>query len=126
MSLQPLSNEEMKIVRQVWLHGPASVRQIHEQMSTEYKVDFRTVQTQLRRLESKGYLVAFREGKNLVYKTKAKQKSVIRKTLNDFVDRLFGGDSVEMMQHMLSQSDLSSEDINELRKLLNQQEPKDD
>ena len=123
MSLQPLSNEEMKIMRHVWLHGPASVRLLHERMQEEYDVDFRTVQTQLRRLESKGYVVSSREGKNLVYKTKARKQSVIKKTLGDLVDRLFGGNSAEMMQHMLSQSDLSAEEIEQLRNMLDQQEP---
>jgi len=126
MSLQPLSNEEMKIVRQVWLHGPATVRLIHEELLAEYDVDFRTVQTQLRRLDAKGYIVAIRDGKNLVYKTRAKKKSVIRRTLNDFVDRLFGGNSVELIQHMLSSTDLTTEDIKELSELLEQKESKDD
>ncbi len=126
MSLQPLSNEEMKIVRQVWLNGPATVREIHEQLLNEYEVDFRTVQTQLRRLESKGYIVAISNGKNLVYKSKARKQSVIKKTLGDFVDRLFGGNSVEMMQHMLSQSDLTADEISELRKLLDQQESRNE
>lgn len=49
-----LSKWEMDVARVVWEIGPASVREVHEHLSEQREIDFTTVQTYLRRMESKG------------------------------------------------------------------------
>ncbi len=49
-----LSKKEIKVADLLWEMVPASVRQIHEALSTERQMDLATDQTYLRRLETKG------------------------------------------------------------------------
>ena len=53
----------------------------------------RTVQTFLRRLETKGYLKAVRDGRSIVYSPRVRPGKVIHEAVKDFVTRLFGGEA---------------------------------
>ena len=55
-----LAKSELEVLRLVWKLGEATVRQVLDALHEDRKLDFWTVQTYLRRLESKSYLVATR------------------------------------------------------------------
>ena len=44
-------------------------------------------------------------------------EEVIKKTIGDLVQRLFGGNPVPLMQHLALHSEISDEDIEKLREL---------
>jgi len=44
---------------------------------------------------------------------------VIRETVDDLVARLFGGDAMPLMQHLVEETNFSEQDIQKLRELLN-------
>ena len=62
-----LSKGEMEVARILWEKAPASVRQIHEALPADRQMDFATVQTYLRRLESKGYAKSTLDGRIRIY-----------------------------------------------------------
>ena len=113
-----LSKGEMEVARLLWDRKSATVREIHEALPPERPLDFTTVQTYLRRLESKGYVTSKLDGRTRVYKPKIKPRTVIRETVDDLVDRLFGGDTLPLVRHLIEDRGLSDEEIAELRRLL--------
>ena len=113
-----LSKGEMEVARVLWELGSASVRQVHGALPADRKIDFTTVQTYLRRLESKGYAKAKLDGRVRIYAPRVKPRTVIRETVNDLVDRLFGGDALPLMQHLIEERGISDKDMTRLRKLL--------
>lgn len=113
-----LSKGELEIARLLWEIGPATVRQAFEALPKSRKMDFTTVQTYLRRLESKGYASSKLEGRLRVYASKAKARTVIRDTVNDLVQRLFGGEKLPLVRHLIEDGDIEAEDLAELRKLI--------
>jgi predicted transcriptional regulator len=113
-----LSKGEMEVVRVLWDLGTATVRQVHEALPAERRMDFTTVQTYLRRLESKGYAKAALDGRTRVYSVRVKPRTVIRETLDDLVDRLFGGETLPLVRHLIEDRGISDAEIAELRKLL--------
>ena len=72
----------------------------------------------LRRLEAKGYVTHVAEGRAHVFSPAADRQEVIRRTVGDFVDRLFGGDPVPLMLHLADSSKLSADEIKRLKELL--------
>ena len=66
------------------------------------------MQTYLRRLEEKGYLNARLEGRNRVYSPKVRPSTVIRETVGEMVDLLFGGDTMPLMKHLVEDRKFSS------------------
>ena len=117
-----LSKGELQVARALWGLKHGTVREVHEVLSDSCSMEFSTVQTYLRRLEKKGYLKTKLEGRTRVYSPRVQPRTVIRETVNDVVTRLFGGDSLPLMEHLIEDRGLSGEDISKLRSLLDQLE----
>jgi predicted transcriptional regulator len=117
-----LSKAEMEIARIVWNLGEATVRQVFEALSTERDIDFATVQTYLRRLDTKGYLRTKRQGRALVYRPRVRPDDVIRETVDDLVNRLFDGEAIPLLHHLIRDRSISKNDIQQLREMIDQLE----
>ena len=117
-----MSKAELEIARIVWELKDAGVRQIYEALPAGRDIDFATVQTYLRRLEEKGYLNVRLEGRSRVYSPKVRPQTVIRETVSEMVDLLFGGDSMPLMKHLVEERPFSRDDIEQLRQLLDRLE----
>jgi len=118
-----LSKAEMEVAHIVWTLQGATVRAVLEALPANRNVDYKTVQTYLRRLEAKGYLSSKRDGRSLVYSASVRPKLVIRETVHDFVGRLFGGEALPLVEHLIREEGLSQTDIGRLRELLDELEP---
>lgn len=117
-----LSKAELEIARLVWELKSASVRQVFDALPENRTVDFTTVQTYLKRLEEKGYLKVRLESRSRIYSPRVKPRTVIRETVDDLVKRLFGGEAMPLVKHLVEESEFSPEDIDQLRALLNRLE----
>lgn len=125
MSERPaLSRGEMEVARLLWDLKEASVREVHQAFPQGRETEFTVVQTYLRRLESKGYVTSRLEGRTKIYRPKIKPRTVISETVNDLVDRLFGGEKLPLIQHLIEDQSHSDEDIRQLRELLDRMEDK--
>lgn len=122
----PLSKAELEVARVLWELGEATVRQAHDALSGTRKIDFATVQTYMRRLEAKGYARTWLSGRTRVYAPRVKPATVIRETVDDLVERLFGGETLPLMQHLIEDRGVSSEDLAQLRSLMDRLEEESD
>lgn len=121
-----LSKGEMEVARILWEIGPATVRAIYDALPAERAMDFATVQTYLRRLETKGYASSRLDGRVRIYAARTKQRTVIRETVDDFVERLFGGETMPLVRHLIEERGIEADELAELRSLverLEKQEP---
>lgn len=122
--IQPaLSPAETEILRLLWQLESGTVKNVFEQLPPSRKIVYATVQTLLRRLEQKGYVTHKQKGKAYVFMPTAQPNEVIKRTVGDFVDRLFGGDPLPLMLHLAEKSGLNEKDVNRLRKLIDKHEP---
>ena len=96
-----LSKGELTVARAVWRLEEGTVGLIHQEVCRNTEMDYATVQTYLRRLEAKDYLRVRREGRNKVYSAKVRASKVIRDTVHDLVERLFDGEVVAMVNHLV-------------------------
>jgi BlaI family penicillinase repressor len=112
-----MSPAETEVLRLVWQAREATVQEVYEALPVGRQVTYVTVATLLRRLEEKGYLKHRRRGKAFVYAPAARKEEVIRRTIGDLVERLFGGNPVPLMQHLAQHSGITDEDIERLKKL---------
>lgn len=118
-----LSKGEMEVARVLWDLGKGTVREVHAAFPAERAIDFTTVQTYLRRLETKGYVRAALEGRTRVYTPRVRPQTVIRETLDDLVERLFGGETFPLVRHLIEDRGISDADLAELRRLLDKRKP---
>jgi len=114
----PLSKGEMEVARVLWELGRGTVREVHEAFPTGRGIDFTTVQTYLRRLEVKGYVVGKLEGRTRIYSPCVQPRKVIGQTVNELVERLFGGETMPLVRHLVEDRGISATDLAELRTLI--------
>lgn len=69
-------------------------------------------------LEEKGYLTHKVEGKAHVFRPAVKREAVVKRTVRDFLDRLFGGDPRPLMQFLAREGQIDAQDLEELGKLI--------
>ncbi|MEM8679890.1 MAG: BlaI/MecI/CopY family transcriptional regulator [Planctomycetota bacterium] len=123
---KPLSKAEMEIARILWGLGEATVRQVHDALPSTRDLDYTTVQTYLARLESKGYLKYNIVDRSKVYSARIRPGRVIGEAIDDFVSALFGGESLPLIRHLLSQQDITAAELEELRRLIDTAREADD
>lgn len=117
-----LSKGELEVARVVWELKQATVRAVYNQLAHVRDIDFTTVQTYLRRLEEKGYLNVRMEGRVRSYSPKVRPRTVIRETVNDLVDRLFAGNSMPLVRHLVEDNRFTDGEIEQLRELIDRLE----
>jgi predicted transcriptional regulator len=115
--LPALSPSETEILRLVWLLDKATVQDVCDKLPAKRKIAYATVQTLLRRLEKKGYLKHRIRGKAHVFFAAVKSENVIKRSVNDFLDKLFGGDPVPLMQYLAEHGKIDAGDIEKLKQL---------
>jgi BlaI family penicillinase repressor len=116
--LSATSPAETEILRLVWQLKRATVQEVCHQLPATRKIAYATVQTLLRRLEKKGYLKHDVEGKAHVFYPSVERERVIRRSVSDFLDQLFGGDPIPLMHYLAQHGKVSAEDIEELKRLV--------
>ena len=129
MDRPALSKGEMEVAATLWDVSPATVRTVYDaivqrrgQDRSAGEIDFTTVQTYLRRLETKGYASSKLSGRIRVYASRTKPRTVIRDTVNDLVDRLFGGQAMPLVRHLIEDRGIGQDELDELRQLLDRLE----
>jgi BlaI family penicillinase repressor len=115
--LPALSPAETEILRLVWHLDKATVQEVCDHLPARRQVAYATVQTLLRRLEKKGYLKHRLQGKAHIFFAAVKSEKVIKRSVSDFLDRLFGGDPVPLMQHLAEHGKIDADDIEKLKRL---------
>jgi predicted transcriptional regulator len=117
-NIPALSPAETEILRLVWQLNKATVQQVCDKLPRKRKITYATVQTMLRRLEKKGYINHDIQGKAHIFFAAVKSEEVIKRSVGDFLDRLFGGDPVPLMQYLAEHGKIDSDDITKLKKLI--------
>ncbi len=116
--LPALSPSETEILRLVWKSDKATVQDVCDNLPAARKIAYATVQTLLRRLEKKGYLKHQIQGKAHVFCPAVKQAAVIKRSVGDFLNRLFGGDPIPLMQYLAEHGKIKTDDIERLKCLI--------
>ncbi len=117
-NLPALSPSETEILRLVWQLDKATVQEVCDKLPTKRKIAYATVQTLLRRLEKKGYIKHHNRGKAHVFFPAVKQEAVIKRSVRDFLERLFGGDPIPLMQYLAKHGKINAEDVEKLKQLV--------
>ena len=122
--LAAVSPAETEVLRIVWRLGKATVQEVLKNLPSDRDIAYATVQTLLRRLEKKGYLRHRNQNRAHVFEPAVESDKVIRRSVSDFLERLFGGDALGLMQHLARHGEVSETDIERLKALI--EENKDD
>jgi BlaI family penicillinase repressor len=115
---------EQQILAVLWRLGEATVRQVHEELDRERDVGYTTVLKLMQIMADKGLLVRREEGRAHVYRAAAAPEETQRQLLTDLADRVFGGSAAQLVMRALSASPATQEELDKIRRMLDQQQGK--
>ena len=112
------SDLELQVLSVLWRSGPSTVRQVLEKIPDQKKRSYTTILTVLQLMEGKKFVTHTSEGRAHVYRHAVSRKQVLGPLLRNMVTRVFGGNATEAFQHLLTEADVSDEELGEIRELL--------
>ncbi|MFM7844075.1 MAG: BlaI/MecI/CopY family transcriptional regulator [Planctomycetota bacterium] len=110
---------ELEILKVLWRVGPATVRQVRDELEAVRDLAYTSVMTVMTIMAGKGYVQRSKNGRSYVYQATYQEQRASRSMLQDIVDRLFGGSTTAVMQHLLESSEIDDEELKQIRSLIN-------
>ena len=110
------TDRELDVMTVLWEHGPATVAEVREALDDE--LAYTTVLTMLRVLEEKGHVGHTEEGRAHRYHPLVEREAAGESAVRRLTRKLFGGSPELLLTHLVSDRDLSEEELRRMRELL--------
>jgi BlaI family penicillinase repressor len=120
-----LGDLQLAIMRVLWSHGEATVADVHETLEPERGLALTTIATMLTKMEKKGVVDHRAEGRRFIYRPLVSEGQVRRTMVSDLTSQLFRGDVTALVNHLLSEHDIDSEELAQLREMIASRERKE-
>jgi BlaI family transcriptional regulator, penicillinase repressor len=120
-----LTRLELLIMSVLWDLGPATVQEVQKKLGVKPKLAYTTVQTMLNVLLRKGRVTRTLEGKAYRYCAVFSRAKAITQSLNDLVDRLFGGSVEALAMNLLDHRELDRSKLERLNGLIQERLERD-
>jgi BlaI family penicillinase repressor len=117
-----LGDLQLAIMRVLWRGGEASVADVHETLEPERGLALTTIATMLAKMEKKGVVEHRAEGRRFLYRPTVSEGQVRRSMVADLTSQLFRGDVFALVNHLLSEHEIDSRELDRLRGLIASQE----
>jgi len=114
-----LTETELELMTILWRINEGSVGDVMEHLPKERNLAYTSVSTILRILEQKGILAPRKEGRGHIYKPLLRKADYEAKAVNHVVDRVFDGTPVALVKQLLDSGKLNSQDLLDLKALIN-------
>ncbi len=109
---------EAEILAVIWEQGETTVREVYEILRERRQIAYTTVMTVMNNLVKKHLLIQDRTSIAYVYRPAIPGRDVARAVLESVIDRLLGGQkNIAVSQLLDLDQELSTEQLDELRKL---------
>src|SRR5262249_50842874 len=119
-----ISDSEWQVMQVVWERKTATAAEVIEALAKTTSWTHRTIRTLLARLVDKGVLAAEPDGNRYLYRPLVSRSKCVRQEGQSFLKRVFGGDTAELLVHFVRGADISPEQIEELKRLLDEKRPR--
>jgi len=114
------TDAELAILRVLWTRGPSTVREVAEVMGRE--AGYTTILKLMQIMTAKGLVRRNEEQRAHVYEAQQPAEKTKRQFASDVLQRVFDGSAKELMLHALAGRRSSKNEIEELRRLLDEYE----
>jgi predicted transcriptional regulator len=110
------TDRELDVMSVLWDLDSATVAEVRERLADD--LAYTTVLTVLRTLEQKGHVGHAGEGRAHRYRPLVKREAAGRSALRRLVDKVFDGSPELLLTQLVSDKNLSDEELRRLRRLL--------
>lgn len=121
-----LTHEQLEILEVVWARNRegATVGEIYGTISQNRKVARTTIITMVTRLQRRGWLVRKGAARSFRYYAARKREQTTERLTKQFLDDVFDGSTSRLVMSLLGSKRISQEEIQNLKKIIKEQESK--
>jgi BlaI family transcriptional regulator, penicillinase repressor len=114
-----ISDAEWQVMKVLWGESPLTANSVADLLADSTTWSPRTVKTLINRLVAKGALGFTKDGRTYHYRPLLDEADCIRAERRSFVRRVYDGAVTPMLANFIQEEDLTSDDIAELKRILN-------
>jgi len=106
---------QLAILKILWEREEATVAMVHEMLRPARGLALSTIATMLRKMEARGLVTHRQEGRQFVFKALRDRSEIDRGMVGQLVDRLFGGDPLALVDHLIREGEVDFDQLDSLR-----------
>ncbi len=118
-----LGDLQLAILRTLWQQPGIPVAEVHAALH-DRGLALTTIATMLRKMEEKGLVAHEENGRQFLYRAKVDPELVQRNLVGDLVTRLFDGDPLALVNHLLRAGEIELDELDDLRQKVGEAEKK--
>ena len=120
-----LGDLQLRIMKVLWERREATVAEVLDTLDdTDKTLAYTTIATMLRKMEARGLVSHRVEGRSFIYAPKLAAEDVSRSMADHLVDRLFEGNLLDAVSHLLTTREVSKDELKQLEKLIAERKKK--
>ena len=109
---------ELRLLQILWRIGEGTIDDIVRASEQDPPPNYKTVQTWLRIMETKGQVDHKQEGRAFVFWPTVARRDVYRSSIRHLLNRYFGGSRSDLFVELLSDERITHEELRELENLI--------
>lgn len=115
---------ELEILSVIWERETATVREVHAVLDAKKPTGYTTVLKLLQLMDEKNLVERDKTNRAHVYRAVIKQSDTGRQMLRDVLEKVFGGSALKLVQQVLENETTSKEELQEIRRMIQEAEKK--
>ena len=120
-----LGDLQLRIMKVLWERREATVAEVVDALDdTDKTLAYTTIATMLRKMETRGLVSHRAEGRSFIYAPKVAAEDVSRSMADHLVDRLFEGNLLDAVSHLLTTREVSKDELKQLERLIAERKKK--
>ena len=120
-----ISEAEWEVMNVLWQSSPLTASDVVNEVGSLMQWHPKTVKTLLARLVRKGALRYKQEGNRYLYTPVHPRERHVEAESRSFIERVFGGSATPALVHFVEAMELSDDDLDELRQILERKQKED-
>jgi predicted transcriptional regulator len=113
-----LGDLQLRIMKVLWASGEATVADVLKGLGAESDLAYTTVATMLRKMEARQLVRHRMDERSFVYRAAVAEEAVSQGMADHLLERLFEGSLADMVRHLLSNREVSREELSKLEQLI--------
>lgn len=114
------TESELAILQVLWANGPATVRQVNEQLNAKggRTIGYTTTLKIMQIMLEKGLLSRNAESRSHIFSALVEESTVQRSLLSQFVNKAFRGSTSQLVLEALGQHEASDDELAAIKELI--------
>jgi BlaI family penicillinase repressor len=118
------TDQELEILKVLWRQGPSSVRDVWKTIAESRDIGYTSVLKIMQIMRDKELLTCDARKRPQVFRPRQSQQATLKHLAGDLLKRAFGGSARSLLLHALGNERASRDELEEIRKLLDEMQGK--